>query len=255
MSDNLDKIKGKLQKLMKLYEGAKKIKSEGEANAAAAAIQRLLAEYNLSMGDIERDEEDDAIKEEIMSCYRIKFIGGQWEFALMNVLCKYNFCKAAHYGAHKNKQMMFFGKKENMETVKWMYFMLCDRFVALGKNRFYRHQETEEYVCEPIGLDTYLRRYLMGCVRGLEDKFEEEKRSTDKNDKDFSDKVTALTIRNEEAIQEYIRQKYNMSKSKERRTKLDSSFFSGYEDGRRTEINKQLEENKKAQINKVKFLD
>jgi hypothetical protein len=77
MSDNLDKIKGKLQKLMKLYEGAKKIKSEGEANAAAAAIQRLLAEYNLSMGDIERDEEDDAIKEEIMSCYRIKFIGGQ----------------------------------------------------------------------------------------------------------------------------------------------------------------------------------
>jgi hypothetical protein len=46
-----------------------------------------------------------------------------------------------------------------------------------------------------------------------------------------------------------------MSKSKERRTKLDSSFFSGYEDGRKTEINKQLEENKKAQINKVKFLD
>lgn len=43
MSDNLDKIKGKLQKLMKLYEGAKKIKSEGGANAAAAAIQRLLA--------------------------------------------------------------------------------------------------------------------------------------------------------------------------------------------------------------------
>ena len=173
MSDNLDKIKGKLQKLMKLYEGAKKIKSEGEANAAAAAIQRLLAEYNLSMGDIERDEEDDAIKEEIMSCYRIKFIGGQWEFALMDVLCKYNFCKAAHYGDRKNKQMMFFGKKENMETVKWMYFMLCDRFVALGKNRFYRHQETEEYACDPIGLDTYLRRYLMGCVRGLEDKFEE----------------------------------------------------------------------------------
>ena len=95
----------------------------------------------------------------------------------------------------------------------------------------------------------------MGCVRGLEDKFEEEKRSTEKNDKDFSDKVTALTIRNEEAIQEYIAQKYNTSQSKQRRTKLDGSFFSGYEDGRKTEINKQLEENKKAQINKVKFLD
>lgn len=33
---NLDKIKTKLQKLMRLYEGAKKINSEGEANAAAA---------------------------------------------------------------------------------------------------------------------------------------------------------------------------------------------------------------------------
>lgn len=38
---NLDKIKTKLQKLMRLYNGAKAINSEGEANAAAAAIQRL----------------------------------------------------------------------------------------------------------------------------------------------------------------------------------------------------------------------
>lgn len=40
----------KLKKLKKLYEGAKKINSEGEA---ASAIQRLLVEYNLSMEEVE----------------------------------------------------------------------------------------------------------------------------------------------------------------------------------------------------------
>jgi hypothetical protein len=37
----LDDVLKKLKKLKKLYEGAKAIKSEGEAANAAAAIQRL----------------------------------------------------------------------------------------------------------------------------------------------------------------------------------------------------------------------
>ena len=42
---SLDKVMRKIQKLKKLYEGAKKINSEGEAQNAAALIQKLLTEY------------------------------------------------------------------------------------------------------------------------------------------------------------------------------------------------------------------
>ena len=54
---DLQNVMQKLRKLQKLYEGAKKINSEGEAANAAAAIQRLLAQYNLTMEQICDDEE------------------------------------------------------------------------------------------------------------------------------------------------------------------------------------------------------
>jgi hypothetical protein len=48
----MDKILKKLAKLKALYEDAK-MKNEGEANNAAAAMQRLMLKYNLSMEDAE----------------------------------------------------------------------------------------------------------------------------------------------------------------------------------------------------------
>lgn len=95
----LDSVLKKLRKLQKLYEGTKKINSEGEANAAAAAIQRLLTMYNLSMDEIGKEEErKDEILEEKMSGYTYKSIGGEWEFRLLYVLCKWNFCKCFQNG-------------------------------------------------------------------------------------------------------------------------------------------------------------
>lgn len=67
-----------------------------------------------------------------MSCYRFKSIGVDWEFKLMFVVCKWNFCKVFRYGKTKDKNMIFFGKEENMETVKWLYNMLCERFEKFG---------------------------------------------------------------------------------------------------------------------------
>lgn len=49
----IEDVLKKLKKLKKLYEGAKKINSEGEAAAAASAIQRLLVEYNISMEEVD----------------------------------------------------------------------------------------------------------------------------------------------------------------------------------------------------------
>lgn len=56
---SLDKVMRKIAKLKNLYEGAKKINSIGEAESAAALMNKLLAEYNLTLEDIEssRDKE------------------------------------------------------------------------------------------------------------------------------------------------------------------------------------------------------
>lgn len=63
-----NKIVEKLKKLMRLQEGAKKIGSEGEANAAAAAISRLLTQYNLSLMDIDPEERKGTLQIQKTGC-------------------------------------------------------------------------------------------------------------------------------------------------------------------------------------------
>lgn len=52
-TQDINSILSKLKKLQRLYEGAKAINSEAEAQNAAIKIQNLLTQYNLSMADLE----------------------------------------------------------------------------------------------------------------------------------------------------------------------------------------------------------
>lgn len=67
MKTKKDKILEKLRKLMNLKESATALGNEGEANAAAAGITRLLMEYNLTENDIPEQEklENPIVSEEI----------------------------------------------------------------------------------------------------------------------------------------------------------------------------------------------
>ena len=55
-TQDINSILSKLKKLQRLYEGAKAINSEAEAANAAAKIQNLLTQYNLSMADLDAVE-------------------------------------------------------------------------------------------------------------------------------------------------------------------------------------------------------
>ena len=254
-NQNLDSVLKKLRKLQNLYEGAKKINSEGEANAAAAAIQRLLIQYNLSMDEIGTDEEKskDTVLEEKVDGFTYKSIGGEWEFRLLYVLCKWNFCKCFQIGG-TYKRLMIFGKKENIETVKWLRSMLAERFVSFSKNRFKEYKKTVEYAMKPISMDKYQRSYLMGCAAGLDAKLKEESDREKAKDAEFGAKVTALVVRNDTAVTEYIENKYKVGKGKARRENFDSARAYGYKDGKNTELHKQVSAGAKSQANGVKLL-
>lgn len=49
---SLDDIMRKIRKLKALYEGAKEINSESEAQMAALLMKKLLTQYNLTMEQI-----------------------------------------------------------------------------------------------------------------------------------------------------------------------------------------------------------
>lgn len=254
-NQNLDSVLKKLRKLQNLYEGAKKINSEGEANAAAAAIQKLLIQYNLSMDEIGTDEEKskDTVLEEKVDGFTYKSIGGEWEFRLLYVICKWNFCKCFQVGG-TYKRLMIFGKKENIETVKWLRSMLSERFVSFSKNRFKEYKKTVEYAMNPISMDKYQRSYLMGCAAGLDAKLKEESDREKAKDDEFVAKVTALVVRNDTAVTEYIENKYKVGKGKARRENFDSARAFGFRDGKNTELHKQVSSGAKSQAQGVKLL-
>ena len=110
-TEKLNSIVEKLRKLQASYEGAKNINSEEEANAAAAAIHRILMKYNLTMADVNENyvEETDVIKD-MVTCNSHMSISGVWEETLTNVLANYNFCKAYRNGGLKYK-MYIIGSK------------------------------------------------------------------------------------------------------------------------------------------------
>lgn len=254
-NQNLDSVLKKLRKLQNLYDGAKKINSEGEAMAAAAAIQRLLTQYNLSMDEISADENEskDTILEEKWSGFSYKSIGGKWESRLTYVLCKWNFCKCFEHGG-SYKVLLIVGKKENIETVKWLREMLSERFVEFSKKRFKEFQQTDEYKFRPIGKDKYQRSYLMGCCSGLDAKLLEESERDKKEDADFSAKVTALVVRNDAAIKEYVESKYKVGTGRPVRERLDAARNSGFQDGHNTDLYKPVSQGQKAAANNMKML-
>lgn len=238
--ENKENILKKLQKLQKLYESAKKVNSEGEAEAAAAAIQRLLTLYNISIEEIGDEDENKIIEESVDNLGKI---GGSWESRMISVICKYNYCTCFRCGGN-HKKMMIIGDKENINVVKWMKDYLFERFFELGKQRYSSLKKSGETVSDR---DTFLRSYLMGCASGLDSKLKEEREKMEK-EKEVGEKVTALVLKKDAEVNEYVKNKYNLVYSKLRMLKNTSAMLMGYHDGKNVELNKAIDQQGKKKL-------
>ena len=91
---DFNSILKRLKKLQKLYEGAKAINSEAEAQNAAAKIQAILTQYNLSMADLDgvtEERKSDITEDNSLTDKWQKKAGGSWDQLLLYSICKYNF--------------------------------------------------------------------------------------------------------------------------------------------------------------------
>lgn len=259
---DLDSVLKKLRKLQKLYDGAKAINSEGEAANAAALIQKLLTQYNLTMDEVGTDEqkkESNKINQEILSGYTHHSIGGEWEYRLWYVLCKWNFCKCFQYG-NSYKRLIIFGNKENLEVVKWMFGVLSERFVEFSVANWKEYRKTAEYQFQihKCSKDRYQRGYLSGAVSGLDAKLKQISDQDKKAEPEYGTKVTALVLRSNTAIDNYITEKFGGT-AKGRRSSAAyagtaSGRAQGYKDGYNTDIHKPIQQNQHKAASGVKLL-
>ena len=230
-----DKIVEKLKKLMRLQEGAKKIGSEGEANAAAAAISRLLTQYNLSLLDIDPEEKKEAMQIQRTGHISFKDTYGLWKRSLMNVLCEFNYCKTFLISGQTN--MIVVGTEANAFTVIYLYDTLRSIFRKLAPVRYEAFAEgkrgaarTEKYKRK------YIASYLNGCVYGLKEKLTLEAAANEVQEK-------SLVVCHNQLINDYM-SNYSTVERKSAKTKrknVAEAFYYGYRDGKNTNINKVIE--------------
>lgn len=251
--EEMDKIMSKIKKLKSQYEGALKIGSENEAAVAAALMNKLLLQYNLSIEEVELKAEaaSNPINHEIVSGYEYKSIGGEWENRLTSVICKYNLCKSYTYGG-SYKRLLIVGRKENLELVKWMLAMLKERYVAFSKEAYKRYKDSDEYLYTRYGKDRFQRSYLLGCAEGLDAKLCEEREREKMQDENFGTQVTALVVQTDAALKDYVSMQFGKTGyRKGGHTNAACARREGYQEGKRTELYKPISDNTHKQASGV----
>lgn len=252
---SLDKVHRKLAKLKNFYEGAKKVNNESEAANAAAAIQRLLAEYNLSMDEIGSvdDNSKNEVKHEEWSGYTYKSIGGWWEQRLTHVVCRWNFCQCYTLN-HSYKRLIIVGEPQNIETVKWLVDMLKERFVAFSKDRYKEYLKTLDPWQKPMSKDKFQRDYLAGAADGLNAKLKEEHEREKKEEQELTTRISALVVRKDAAITDYVNKTWGgVGKGRSHRENYNEARNSGYTDGKNTSVHRPIAGGRSA-VNQTKLL-
>jgi len=177
MNTNTKKIQDKLNKLMKLRDGALDIGSQHEAEAASQKIQKLLLDYNLEEADIKQTDPDDIDFTDIPTS-KFEELGwkktdASWKENLLNTLCIHNMCVCVITNIFKYNnsgtrvktapRMKIFGKDINRQTVVYLWEQLVPKIDKMGKDRF-KAFSNEIYEKK----NTFLRGYYSGVRIGID---------------------------------------------------------------------------------------
>lgn len=255
-TQDINSILSRLKKLQRLYEGAKAINSEAEAQNAAAKIQNLLTQYNLSMVDLEAavdDEPKTNVTEEKLDDSWQRKCGGFWDQLLLYGICKYNFCYVIvssqyTHRTNRNGKMVFenrhkyivIGEPQNIEVVKWLFNVLAGQLYRLALKRYEEYREDDRQAVmrlfvgeKKMHRGTFLRSYLAGAAKGVQDKLREER----ERELQAQVQVNALVLRHDQQLNDYVAENYKgLRASKPGHIGSYQAMQQGREDGRKVNI-------------------
>ena len=224
---DLDKIKSRIEKMLRKAESAKEIGSLHEAEVFAKTANKLLMEYNLSMSDINLGENKQNINDFGLELKYNK-TDGDWMVRLYHTVAKFNLCKVIKIG-HSNK-ITILGEKYNIEIVTYICSQLVHTIKSLCSQRWKDYDGPEKR-------NTFKRGYYIGAVNGLYEKLEQQQQELNRE----MVGVTALIKTNEVAIQEKVSQMFNnLKKGKSKRLSGSDGATLGKIDGKNLQINKGI---------------
>ena len=248
--NNLEHILNKLRKLMDLQISAKECGEMGEANAAAAGISRLLAEYDLTLQDIPEEQKNiDPIDIEKIE-FTVTYSQHKWYWFLLDTIATHNNCKIirTRRGGSKRIEDCYYqviGRKKNREVVLYLISFLTNRFINIGQKRYpeWKLDYIKKRGYTPPTKNVFMKDFLFGCVIGLNEKMEEEKRNLPQ------EKMNALVVSNQKDIEIFMMD-MGVKTVKHRATENNGDVLGeGYKTGRNIDIHQGItQENRKNNL-------
>lgn len=165
---------------------------EGEAQAAAEMLQKLLTSHNLSMADLEmKGAAAPGVREEKQDLGKAAF---QWKLDLARGIADHYFCHAI---INYDKTITFIGRPDNIESLKMLYAWLVDQIKRIAKDARTEHlTETGEHI-DPLRWQV---NFGMGAVDRLIRRLAEAKVT--------APSTTALVLHHKSEISDYMEEHY-----------------------------------------------
>lgn len=160
-------ILDKLERIKRLHERAG---TPAEAEAAAAALTKLLTKHNLTAAEfdhrLERTPQDDYVK-------HIVDLGGRtsWQRELLDQLAYNNFCRAVHLLGHDKSFLV--GEPRNIEVVRDLYAHLRREVDRLADHAWDEAKRGGTW----LDARSWKRAYRLGVVEGIGAAMAEAKRA------------------------------------------------------------------------------
>jgi hypothetical protein len=228
--------------LVKLSALRKKAATEGEAQAAAAAMQRLLLKYNLSLSKVLLEAEGQAADNGIVKdTFRFseRYQSKTWKQQLLFGVAQYNFVKALTHGENRGS---FIGRPENVYAVRQLFDYLCEELERLSQDELIRAQGYErrprgKWQWAKVGPNTvrthgrtWRQAFLLGAVHRLEARMADNYYAIVEEEKArAATQTTALITLNDAAIDSFV--KTTWGKIGHRSYDTDVGDWGGYEKG------------------------
>lgn len=146
-----------------------------EAQNAILAAQKLMAKYHISQEEVDDflNENDKKTGEVVEEGAANEMNNDKWKRKLMITIAK-NFRCDVYY---QNKKLMIVGEKEDILISKRIYLYAKEAILNSFKKFF--KENYNYYIIDSSTRNKYKREYAYGFIKGLSEKFEEQKANSE----------------------------------------------------------------------------
>lgn len=194
-----ERIVERLRKVLALTQSP----VEGEAQAAAAMLAKLLTDHNLSMADLEkRGAGRPGIREEGHDLGKAAFT---WKLDLAEAIAEHYYC--ASLVDRKTKTVAFVGRPDNVESLQMLYAWLIDQIRRIASEERVKHiEQTSEHI-DPLRWQV---NFGIGAVSRLAVRLQEKREEEEQRQRETAvgEQVTALVLSHSREVSDFLEEKY-----------------------------------------------